>query len=239
MYLCEIIERRKFKCEKGRHPNDSLLIVLKGNFVCNLGNSDYYAHRNDVFVFHSDAVFERKVIEPLECIYIQFDKLPMPLDNGIMKLSDPIRAESTISFLKSAILEDDQIKIMHYVNDLLLLNQLSTMSQKPHTNETISKCITFLHENYTDTITLDTLTQHFHFSKQWLIRCFKQETEKTPIEYLNRLRIRQAQKLLTQTEQSIGEISSKCGFDNVYYFSNAFKKRVGLSPKDYRKKLQL
>lgn len=239
MYLYEIIKREKFKCEKGTHPYDALLIVLEGSFTCSIGNGDYCAHRNDVFVFHSDAVFERKIIEPLECIYIQFDKFPLPLENGIIKLPYPIRVESTISFLKKAILENDQIKIIHYTNDLFFLNQLLTESQNSHMNDTISKCITFLHENYTSTITLNTLAQHFYISKQWLIRCFKQETEKTPIEYLNCIRIRQAQKLLTQTEQPIGEISVKCGFDNVYYFSNVFKKRVGVSPKEYRKKFQL
>ena len=239
MYLCEIIERERFKCEKGTHPNDSLLIVLKGRFTCSIGSSDYCAHRNDVFVFHSDTVFERQVVEPLECIYIQFDKFPIPLENGIIKFSEPIRAESSISFLKKAILENDQNKIIHYTTDLFYLNQQLTDAQIPHVNKTISECIAFLNENYTKTITLDTLSQQFYISKQWLIRCFKQETQKSPIEYLNCIRIHQAQKLLTQTEHPIGEISAKCGFDNVYYFSNAFKKRVGLSPKEYRKKFLL
>ena len=239
MYLCEIINREKFKCERGRHPYDALLIVLEGSFTCSIGNSNYCACRNDVFVFHSNTVFERKVIEPLECIYIQFDKFPMPLENGIIKLQNPIRVESSINFLKKAILENDQNKIIHYTNDLFFLNQLSTVSQKPHINDTISKCITFLHENYTNTITLDMLAKQFYISKQWLIRCFKQETKKTPIEYLNCIRIRQAQVLLTQTEHPIGKISGECGFDNVYYFSNVFKKKFGMSPKEYRKNFQL
>ena len=70
--------------------------------LCTIGSSDYCAHRNDIFVFLSDTVFERQVIEPLECIYIQFDKFPIPLENGIIKFSEPIRAESSISFLKNA-----------------------------------------------------------------------------------------------------------------------------------------
>ena len=48
-----------------------------------------------------------------------------------------------------------------------------------------------------------------------------------------------AQELLTQGDLPIGEIAEKCGFENVYYFSAAFKKRVGLPPSEYRKRLQL
>ena len=238
MFLCEIIKRSEFKCKNGTHPNDSLLIVLEGSFQCSLEKSTYHARQNDVVVFHRDTPFERRVITPMECIYIQFDAFPVLLDNGVMALSDPIRAQSTVSLLKKAILAGDEAKMRHYINDLLFLNQSPTAHSAPP-NATVSACIAFLHKNYADAITLDSLAKRFYISKQWLILSFKAEIGKTPMEYLSSIRLRQAQGMLKHTDQPIGEIAAKCGYDNIYYFSNVFKKRVGLSPKEYRKELRL
>lgn len=55
-----------------------------------------------------------------------------------------------------------------------------------------------------------------------------------PVKYITRLKIKLACKLLQTTKLSISEISEICGFENVYYFSNVFKKQMGISPKNYR-----
>ena len=222
MLLCEIIERREFELPKGFHPNDSLLIVLEGKFTCSIQDQIYNASKNDIFVFHSKTPFERKVIEPLKCIYVQFHVFPFEVDNGILNLADSSRAESTISLLEEATIEESKTKILQYINDLFFLYQSSTMLCQTHICSLVKHCITFLNENYESTITLDSLARHFFVSKQWLIRKFKEDIGKTPREYLNSIRMRQAQTLLKQTELSIGEIAMKCGFENIYYFSNVF-----------------
>lgn len=238
MLFCEIIHRQEFKCTNGTHPRDSLLIVLEGEFQCRLEENTYFARANDVFVFHRGTPFERKVTAPLECIYVQFDTFPVMLNDGILALPDPIRAQSTVSLLKKAILEGDKAKMNHYINDLFFLHRSSVPCDKP-LSRAVSECVCFLNSHYADAITLDDLAQRFYISKQWLILKFKEEVGKTPIEYLRDTRVTQAQGLLKQTDLPIGEIAQKCGFDNIYYFSNTFKKRVGVSPKKYRKELLL
>ena len=142
--------------------------------------------------------------------------------------------------LKNAILEDDHVKMQHYANDIIFLDHIQQKDCRPSQQYPIAfQCIEFLKENLANEITLDTLSRHFYLSKQWLTRLLKEETGKTPIEYLNIIRIRNAQDLLKYTDLPIAEIASKCGFENVYYFSNSFKKRVSVSPKEYRKRLQL
>lgn len=67
-------------------------------------------------------------------------------------------------------------------------------------------------------------------------RCFKEETGKTPLEYLTYLRINYAKKLLLQeTFVSVSDVSEKCGFNDPFYFSKVFKNYLNISPANYKK----
>ncbi len=75
------------------------------------------------------------------------------------------------------------------------------------------------------------------YNTDYFRRCFREELGLTPLEYLTKLRIDEAGRLLTQrTFQSVEKVSRQCGFSDYYYFSKLFKKQTGLSPKNYRKK---
>lgn len=84
-------------------------------------------------------------------------------------------------------------------------------------------------------ITLPILANHFHISRSHLSRTFKKVTGLTIVEYLNSVRISQAQKLLRNTKKSISQISSDTGFNNISHFDRTFKKITGYSPSDFRK----
>lgn len=55
-----------------------------------------------------------------------------------------------------------------------------------------------------------------------------------PVKYVTKLKINRACELLITKKFSISEIAQLCGFENVYYFSNVFKKHIGVSPKNYK-----
>lgn len=54
-----------------------------------------------------------------------------------------------------------------------------------------------------------------------------------PVKYITKLKINRACELLQTKKFSVSEIARMCGFENVYYFSNVFKKQMGVSPKNY------
>ena len=79
----------------------------------------------------------------------------------------------------------------------------------------------------------DALCSVCNISYSYFITLFKAESNMTPIQYVTKMKIDYAKELLITGKYSIIQISEMCGFENVYYFSNVFKKHVGISPSNY------
>ena len=93
----------------------------------------------------------------------------------------------------------------------------------------------YLKVHYRDPITLDSLSKRFSVSKSTLIYNFNKYLHSSPVDYLINIRIQQAKAALRETNCSVVEIAESCGFSNANYFSLMFKRKVGLSPANYRK----
>lgn len=75
-----------------------------------------------------------------------------------------------------------------------------------------------------------------HLSPGYLSDVLKYETGKTAIELIHIHLISEAKKLLQEAEMSVSEISYLLGFENPPYFSRLFKREVGISPNEFKKK---
>ena len=96
----------------------------------------------------------------------------------------------------------------------------------------------YLHENYSEKVTIEKMCRTFCCSKSTLLTAFKKEYGRTVISYLSELRVEEAKKLLDSTALSISEISDATGFYDQSYFSKVFLKEVGITPSDYRKEIR-
>lgn len=79
------------------------------------------------------------------------------------------------------------------------------------------------------------LVLYFYNSRSYLTRIFKETTGITVVQYLTVVRIRQAARLLRETDSPITEIADLCGFGNVTYFEKVFHRIRGMTPRQYRK----
>ena len=104
------------------------------------------------------------------------------------------------------------------------------------TESDLSPIGNYIQEHYRELRGLDAIAYRFGISKSYLCRVFKKQTGITVIEYMNRLRVQHAVKLLQETELSVNEIAAASGFESVIYFNRVFKRVRGVTPKEERKK---
>jgi len=67
-------------------------------------------------------------------------------------------------------------------------------------------------------------------------RYFKKATSRSVVDYINEIRLRNARQLLVSSNQSVSEIASASGFNNLSYFNRRFVRAYGMSPGAFRKK---
>jgi two-component system response regulator YesN len=96
----------------------------------------------------------------------------------------------------------------------------------------------FLDENYTAEITLSGIAAHYNISPSYLSLLFTERTKKNFIDYLTERRIKKAKELLKHSDLKIYEIANAVGYNDSFYFSNCFKKIVGMAPSEYREKVE-
>ncbi|MEU6419492.1 GlxA family transcriptional regulator [Streptomyces spiralis] len=93
----------------------------------------------------------------------------------------------------------------------------------------------WLRENLARDLTLADIAGQAGTSTRTLIRRFRDQTGTTPLQWLHRARIRQAQHLLETTEHSVERIGGQVGFGSPTAFRDRFKRTVGVSPQTYRR----
>lgn len=94
----------------------------------------------------------------------------------------------------------------------------------------IQKMLTYIYENYAESVTLEDIAKAANISRSEAGRCFHTYMGCSPIDALIQYRLQTAYRLLSKKTLSLQEISFACGFNSVNYFSRQFKKTYGYSP---------
>ncbi len=102
-------------------------------------------------------------------------------------------------------------------------------------NSTIQEVATYIYQNFDKPIYLDDVAKKFNISRSYLSKKFKTTTGFGFKEYLLNVRIKEACRLLLETNKSITEIAFECGFNDSNYFGDAFRRIKGISPNKYRR----
>lgn len=108
--------------------------------------------------------------------------------------------------------------------------------QHTHTDEAISKAQQHIEKNFGQPMTIDQLARHCNMSERNFIRRFEQATTNTPLEYIQRVRVEAAKKMLEGKNGGIEQIASKCGYEDTDYFRKIFKRYVAMTPRAYQEK---
>lgn len=139
------------------------------------------------------------------------------------------RSEFLLSFTKTII-------AFLQTQALTPLSPSSATTLNKSQDTVILQVVAYINKEYSQNVTLDTLQKKFYISKNTLCRRFIKQLNCSPMQYLMYARLNVAKMYLSTTNKSIGEIAELCGFSSANYFGLIFKKQIGISPSNYRKK---
>lgn len=112
--------------------------------------------------------------------------------------------------------------------------QLPQNMDHPETKGTLMEALTYLEGHFSEDPTLQETASAVHLSPSYLSKLFTRELGTSYSRFLTEEKINHAQKLLIGTNLSMVEIAAQCGFSNSNYFSDVFKKVIGVAPLTFR-----
>lgn len=157
-------------------------------------------------------------------------------------LLKPLNMEEMTEALERAVLECRNIEILRNQNrnaaEWKNISLFEDDGQKEDEDPVVKQIIEYIAENYTRKITLTDISEKLFYSDRYINQRFQKVLNTTVIEYLNRYRIQKALLLLQQDRVPISDIGRECGIGDYKYFNHVFKKYMGCSPKEYKRKIR-
>ena len=102
--------------------------------------------------------------------------------------------------------------------------------------ERIRVMLTYIDDHFTDELNTQKIAESARVSESVCLRCFHRMLGITPIQYVKQTRLKKAADLLRSTSMTAKAVALECGFNDVSYFTKAFRERMGCTPKEYQNK---
>lgn len=131
----------------------------------------------------------------------------------------------------------DRLLLKAYLQEILVdLFEPERRIRKGYQAACVGKFIAYVNENLHTDIDVAAIAKTYGFTPNYFRTLFKRATRLTPYDYIQRKRIDKSKVKLDLTSDSVQDIAFQVGFNDPYYFSKVFKKNVGMTPSEYRKK---
>ena len=152
--------------------------------------------------------------------------------NKKVKTKFPIATPSNLS----AIISDNTL-FRNYLNQVLDFLKRTVIDESMRQyRDLIEQAILYIKQNFSDPeLTLGDVASHTNLSSSHFSTVFSQSVGKTFVEYLTEQRLNEAKLLLKETDWKLSSIALEIGYNDPNYFSYIFKRKEGVSPKEYRK----
>ena len=189
-----------------------------------------------------DGALERFDTEVLSMFYIQSRN-----NIAIFRASDPIAhrlsrdmESAAEEFLAKDVCYRLIIKSRLFLMISSILRAYSEMKNDRdrmiyHNVIRLSPVIDYIAAHFEEKIYVESLAEIINVTSDYFIKMFKDSIGKTPIDYINGLRVNKAMQYLVETDMPMSDISDKIGFCNANYFHKIFKQYTDASPLAYRK----
>lgn len=235
-------ERYYFVKDKTYHVAKGTLVLVKPydiHYTSNYANHGYDRHLvSFTKEYLKDFLVMSDKNDLLECFHkdISIIKLNMHGQHFVETLLKSMekefeqRKEGYDLYLKTSLVQ--LLIFMNRNSSMLEDNDIDYINSA---HKTISEITAYINMNYQKEISLASISKQFFISPYHLSRIFKKNTGFTFIEYLNGVRVKEAQNLLRRTDKSVTDIAEIVGYNSATHFGRIFKNITGTSPLLYKK----
>lgn len=225
------------------HSDIEIIHVSVGKLSLTLNDAHYTMNKGDSILVPGGVV-HGAVPEDCEYECLRFSKSMLyatPAIKNIIKsrLLYPVKfsEHEGIQKLFSVMREDNfnQMRLMSLLFSVIeesIEKQSGAKIISEEKIERIKPAILYIEDNFNSHITVADLAKECLMSSNYFIKYFKEVTDITPIDFLNRHRVEAACEMLL-SGHSVTETAFACGFNDLSYFIHMFKKEIGISPKKY------
>lgn len=242
------------------HAHPDLVEVLLfdqggGRFL--IGGTAYDVHAGDLMIVNSGLVHDELSDDPfgMYCVAVSGLRIPGLRENALLPedVSPVFPAGDEAADLENIFrliyrylredLPDCEIfchRLMLALLDRALTISGSTALRLPDGPEpaALSRQVQgYIDGHFKEPLTLHSLGKALHVSPYYLAHVFKESSGYSPMHYLTRRRIGEAQSLLVSTELPISRISEMVGYETQNYFNQQFSKYVGMPPGKFRQSM--
>lgn len=223
----------------------------KGHSVYIINNEMYNIESGDVVIMppntlhksiHQDKSTKEKTVFYLDRNFLSTfldSRMSLPVKPTIYHVSDNKRIEEIFDELYREFNgQKHRVYLEVLVSELIVLLQRTDKKDSAMKNESsnsIPDILKYIKEHYNTEITLKNTAEHFYLNPSYLSRIFKEQTGFSFCEYITKLRVKEANKLLTLTDMPITEIAFICGFNSSNSFCKTYKKTMGMTALEYKK----
>lgn len=185
---------------------------------------------------------------PHKCFYIHFIVYDRILFNLLTEMPSFTDIENTeeiynifreiIAYSESASAIDGimlQSRVLELVYTLSKAAKIHGVGANRNSGKIIDRIIEYINEHITEDLSLKTLARQACISPIHFHNCFRTSTGRTVHEYVEDQRIKKAKTLLLTSDMTLADIAYKTGFSSQSYFSYAFKRKTGMTPREYVK----
>jgi AraC-like DNA-binding protein len=126
-----------------------------------------------------------------------------------------------------------RLHFLNIINEVWRVN--SERSEGDPVRRAISRSIDYIKQHYSEPLEREKLADKAAMSRSYFSVMFKKVTGFTPTQYITRVRLDAAKKLLLNSDMTVAEVAREVGFQDPLYFARVFSNYAGMPPREYRK----
>lgn len=237
--------RNGFLQHSQRHTHDYLEIgiCLQGSGLFFIGNKVFLFKANSVSIIEKGIphIAQSPNTQPSEWIFINVKSplLETPVYGGVFDGQEMFWLLTMIVSELQNVENKDTENVLHLMKVLIsIANRQKDKDNDYMYNrklERILPALNLISQKYKEAIKIEDLASACHFNIGYFRRIFKEQTNCSPVDYIRKVRLKEAALLLSQTKMSVLEISQSAGFQTLSHFNRSFLSYFGVSPTKYRK----